>query len=80
MADLKNKVIGKMASFVRDSKRLDRHLRAPDGACKECGSLRDELHDPGCPLFALEGVRMDLNLLFYGIRTPEEAKNNPKAL
>ena len=80
MAILKDKVIGKMASFVRDAKKLDKHLRTADGLCVECGARRDELHDTTCPLFTLEGVRMDLNLLFYGIKTPEDAKSNPKAL
>lgn len=80
MAVLKDKVIGKMASFVRDSKKMEPHLRTPGDLCVMCGAARDELHDTNCPLYTLEGIRMDLNLLFYGIRTAEDAKNNPKAL
>ncbi len=79
MAVLKERLIGKTANFVRASKRLQKHLRTEDGKCVECGAAEDELHDTDCPLYTLEGVRMDLNLLFYGIRTPEEAAKNPKA-
>ena len=80
MAVLKDRAIGKMAKFLREKPRLQKHLRDGDGKCVMCGSLSDELHDVRCPMYHLEGVRMDLNMLFYGIRTPEEAAKNPKAL
>ena len=80
MAVLKDRVIGKMAKFLREAPRMKKYLRYQDGKCVMCGALPDELHDSDCPMYHMEGVRMDLNLLFYGIKTPEEAARNPKAL
>ena len=80
MAILKDRVIGKMAKFLREAPRLQKHLRDEAGKCVVCAALQDELHDVDCPMYHLEGVRMDLNMLFYGIRTPQDAARNPKAL
>lgn len=80
MADLKGRAIGKMAKFLREFPKLREHLRDESGKCVVCHSAEDELHDVECPLYALEGVRMDLNLLFFNIRSAQEAADNPRAL
>ena len=77
--DLKSRIAGKTARFIRTLKQHEGKLYS-DGRCIFCGAQHDELHEQECPLFKLEGVSMDLNLLFYNIRTAEERARHDEAL
>ncbi len=77
--DLKSRIAGKTARFIRTLKQHNDKLYI-DGKCIFCGAHDDELHEQECPLFKLEGVAMDLNLLFYNIKTAAERDRHGEAL
>jgi len=77
--DLKFRIAGKTARFIRSLRKHEDKLYV-HGECIFCGAFTDELHEIECPMYRLEGVCMDLNHLFYQIKTAEERANHPEAL
>lgn len=79
-SDLKTKIIGRTANFIRTMKCHENKLRTTKGTCIFCGAARDELHEEECPMYKLDGVAMDVNKLFYNIKNADERQNHPDAL
>lgn len=77
--DIKSEVAARAAAYLR---ALDKHdpVHIVDGQCVYCCAQVDELHEPSCPVYKEEGLRMCLNKLFYGITDRSGRENNPAAL
>lgn len=78
-SDLKSKIIGRTANFIRTINEHKDEMYTNRG-CIFCGAQPDELHEEDCPMYKLDGVAMDINKLFYNIKTSEERANHPDAL
>lgn len=78
-SDLKTKIIGRTANFIRALKERRDVLYTSHG-CIFCGAQQDELHEEDCPLYKLDGVAMDINKLFYNIKNADERNQHQDAL